>query len=155
MAAITPKMKDGKIISYQFRACMGRDEAGKQIFRCTTWQAPSELTPSKAEKAAKKAAEAWEKEARAEYEKDIKDPERVKAREISRSKTDFADFVLHEWFPICVDNGEHKPKTIAFYNDTTKNIIGYFQGCILQKISATDIQKFIIKLRTERGFTPQ
>lgn len=155
MAAITPKMKDGKIVSYKFRACMGRNDAGKQIFRCTTWRVPTELTPSKVEKAAYKAATAWEKEAKMEYEKDIKDPERIKTREISRSKTYFADFVLHEWFPICIDNGEHKPKTIAFYNDTTKNIVAYFEDCILQKITATDIQKFIIKLRTARGFTPQ
>lgn len=155
MAAITPNKKDGKIISYKFRACVGRDEVGKQIFRCTTWKVPTELSPAKAEKAANRAAELWEKEVRAEHAKDLEDPERVKAREISHSKTEFSDFVLNDWFPICIDNGEHKPKTIAFYNDTTKNIVAYFQGYILQRISSTDIQKFIIQLRTEHGFTPQ
>ena len=155
MAAITPKKKNGKIISYKFRACIGRDEAGKQIFRCTTWKVPLDHSPSKAEKAASRAAETWEKEVRAEYEKDIRDPERVRAREISRSKTEFSDFVLNEWFPICIENGEHKSKTIAFYNDTTKNIVAHFNGYILQKISSTDIQKFIIQLRTERSYTSQ
>ena len=155
MAAITSKKKDGKIISYKFRACVGRDEAGKQIFRCTTWKVPTELSPAKAEKAANRAAELWEKAVRAEYAKDLEDPERVKTREISRSKTGFTDFILNDWFPICIDNGEHKPKTIAFYNDTTKNIVAYFQGHILQRISSTDIQKFIIQLRTDRRFTPQ
>lgn len=121
----------------------------------STWTAPAELSPAKARKAASKAAEEWEKQARAEYEQDLKDPERVKAREIARSRTDFADFVLHDWFPICIDNGEHKPKTIAFYNDTTKNIIEHFMGCNIQKIGSTDIQKFIIQLRTVKGYTPQ
>lgn len=155
MAAITPNKKDGKIVSYKFRACVGRDEAGKQIFRCTTWKVPTELSPAKADKAANRAAELWEKEVRSEYAKDLKDPERVKAREVLHSKTEFSAFVLNDWFPICIDNGEHKPKTIAFYNDTTKNIVTCFQGYILQRISSTDIQKFIIQLRTERGFTPQ
>ena len=155
MAAVTPKKKNGKIISYKFRACVGRDESGRQIFRCTTWKVPSGLSPAKAEKAATKAAEIWEREVRAEYAKDIVEPERVKIREISRTKTAFLDFVQNEWFPICIDNGEHKAKTIAFYNDTTKNITNYFRDYILQKIHSTDIQKFIIYLRTERGYTPQ
>ena len=155
MATITPKMKDGKLVSYKFRACTGRDETGKQIFRCTTWHVPNELTPSKAERAAHKAADVWEKEVKAEYEKDVKDPERIKAREIARTRTDFARFISDDWFPVCINNGEHKPKTVAFYNDTVKNILDYFRGQTIQKISSTDIQKFIIYLRTDKGFTPQ
>ncbi len=58
------------------------------------------------EKAVQRAAADWEKQARAEYEKDLYDPERVKVREADRTKTDFARFVLEEWFPICIDNGE-------------------------------------------------
>ena len=122
MASVREKIKDNKIISFQFTCSIGRDENGKQIRRYSTWTPPAELSPARARKAAVKAAEEWEKQAIAEYEQDLKDPERVKAREIARSRTDFVDFVLHDWFPICIDNGEHKPKTIAFYNDTTKNI---------------------------------
>ena len=110
MATISPKTKDGKIISYKLKAYMGRDESGKQIFRCTTWQVPEDLSPSKAERAAQRAAEAWEREAKAEYLKDMEDPSRIKAREISRSKMDFVRFILEDWFPVCIDNGEHKPK---------------------------------------------
>ena len=68
MAAITPNKKDGKLVSYRFRSCVGRDPEGKQIFRSTTWSVPVGLTPSKAEKAAQKAAEQWEFEMRAEYQ---------------------------------------------------------------------------------------
>lgn len=155
MAAITPNQKNGKTISYRFRACVGRDESGKQIFRSTTWNVPEGLIPSKAEKAAQKAADQWEREARAEYEKDVKDPERVKARELARTKIDFVSFVENDWFPICIDNGERKPKTVSFYNDTKKNIVAYFSGQTLQKMTATQIQKFLIYLRTEKGFAPE
>ena len=56
MASIIPKEKDGKIISYKFKACVGRDDCGKQVFRCATWKVPAGLVPSKAVKAAEKAA---------------------------------------------------------------------------------------------------
>lgn len=56
MASIIQNKKDGKVISYKFQACVGRDEFGKQIWRCTTWKAPDGLIPSRAEKAAQKAA---------------------------------------------------------------------------------------------------
>lgn len=155
MASIIPKEKDGKIISYKFKACVGRDDCGKQMFRCTTWKVPASLVPSKAAKAAEKAAAAWEQDARAEYEKDLQDAERARRREIAKCKTDFVHFVKNVWFPICIEDGEHKPKTISFYNDTTKNITAYFAGCNMQKITPAEIQKFIIYLRTEKGFSPR
>ena len=155
MATITPKEKDGKIIAYKFRACVGRDENGKQVSRATTWKIPENLSMTRLTSAAQRAAADWEKQARAEYEKDLYDPERIKAREVDRTKTDFARFVLEEWYPICIDNGERKPKTVSFYHDTTKNIVAHFQGQIVQKITAPDIQKFLIYLRTEKGFAPQ
>lgn len=155
MAAITPNSKNGKIISYRFRVCVGRDAEGKQLFRSTTWAIPDGLTPSKAERAARKAAEQWEKTARAEYEEDLKNPQRVKDREIDRTKTDFAAFVLEDWFPICIDNGEHKPKTVEFYGYTARAVAEHFSGRVLQKITATDIQKYIISLRTDKGFSQQ
>ena len=155
MASIIPKEKDGKIISYKFKACVGRDDCGKQVFRCTTWKVPAGLVPSKAVKAAEKAAAAWEQDAKAEYEKDLQDAERARQREIAKCKTDFVHFVKNVWFPICIEDGEHKPKTISFYNDTTKNITAYFAGCNMQKITPAEIQKFIIHLRTEKGFSPR
>ena len=155
MAAITPNTKNGKVLSYRFRACVGRDTLGKQVFRSTTWVIPDNIAPSKAEKAAYKAAELWEKSVRTEYEEDIRNPERIKAREIAQAKTDFVAFIETDWFPICIDDGEHRPKTISFYRDTKKNIAEYFKGQVLQKITATDIQKFLIHLRTNKEFSPQ
>ena len=37
MASIYPNRKNGKIISFKFKAYLGRDENGKQAFKCTTW----------------------------------------------------------------------------------------------------------------------
>ena len=28
----------------------------------------------------------------------------------------YEDFVNDIWFPICIDNGEHKAKTVSFYD---------------------------------------
>ena len=56
MASITQNKKDGKVVSYKFMACVGRDELGKQIFRCTTWNIPEGMIPSRVGKAAQKAA---------------------------------------------------------------------------------------------------
>ena len=85
----------------------------------------------------------------------MQDAERARQREIAKCKTDFVHFVKNVWFPICIEDGEHKPKTISFYNDTTKNITAYFAGCNMQKITPAEIQKFIIHLRTEKGFSPR
>lgn len=155
MATIIPNVKNGRVVSYKLRAFLGRDDTGRQITKYTTWRVPTGMTPAKAERAAQKAAQTWERQARSEYEQDLKSPERVKIREIARSNSSFIAFINNEWFPISINNGERKPKTIAFYSDTVKNISAYFSGYTLQKISATDIQKFIIWLRTNKGYTPQ
>lgn len=148
MATIIKNPNNEKGISYRFRAYLGKTELGKQITRYTTWYAPSDLTPTKAERAALKAAAEWEKQVKAEYEQDLKDPARVKAREIDRTKTDFSDFIQNVWFPLCVCNGEHKHTTIEFYRHITNKISEYFDDKILQKITSLQIQEYIIYLRT-------
>lgn len=149
MASIKANNKDGKTVSFRFRCCVDREENGKQVFRTLTWHIPDGLTPSKAERAAKKAAAEWEKQVKTEYEADLKNPERVKQREIDRTKTDFADFIQNVWFPLCVCDGEHKHTTVEFYRNITNKIAEYFKGAILQQITSLQIQKYIIYLRTE------
>ena len=149
MATLTQNKKDGKVISYKFKACVGRDEFGKQIFRCTTWKVPDSLIPSRMEKAAQKAAAEWERQAKEEYKKDVLNPQRIKEREISKARTDFACFINELWFPICICDGEHKPNTIAFNRNISNTIAAYFSGKAIQRITGTDIQKYLIFLRTE------
>ena len=149
MAALIQNKKDGKTVSYKFKCCLGRDEKGKQLFRCSTWRAPDGLTPSKAQRAAEKAAAQWEKEIRDEYEKDRKDPQRIKEREIAKSQTDFPDFIINTWFPMRVRDGEHKTTTIEFYRHITNKIAEYFSEKALQEISSIQIQQYLIYLRTQ------
>ena len=70
MANIRENKRDGKLISYRFTVCLGRDANNKQIRRYTTWDIPEGLTPAKAKKAAERAADAWEREEREEYQKE-------------------------------------------------------------------------------------
>ena len=155
MATITPKSKNGKIVAYKFKSCVGRTDDGKQILRYTTWHVPDGLIPSRARKAAERAAAQWEKGARTEYELDVKQPERVREREIDSKRTEFAQFVNDVWFPLCINDGEHKQSTVEFYRATLKRIIEHFKGKYIQEITSTDIQKFLIYLRmtcrTQRG----
>ena len=67
MASIIPNTKNGKIVSYKFKACVGRDELGKQVFKCTTWKIPDGLAVSRVERAAQRAAVSWERQAKEAY----------------------------------------------------------------------------------------
>lgn len=148
MASVTQNKKDSKVLSYKFRACVGRDEFGKQVWKCTTWKAPDGIMPCRAEKMAQKAAADWERQARDEYQKDLQNPERIKERQAAKDRTEFADFVHNTWFPICICDGEHKPTTVAFNKHISNVIADYFRGKAIQIISGTDIQKYLIYLRT-------
>lgn len=149
MASIIQNQKEGKTVSYKFKCCVGRDELGKQIFRCSTWKVPEGMVPSKAEKAAQRAAVQWEREVKDEYQEDLLSPERIKEREIAKKRTEFSKFVLEQWFPICIDDGNHKHTTVDFYRHTTNRIATYFSGKTIQSITSIEIQKFLIYLRTE------
>ncbi len=149
MASVKPNEKNGRIISYKFRTCVARDEQGKQITRSCTWKCPDGMPPSKAERTARRAAESWEKEVRAEYEKDLSAPERIRQREIEKTQTEFSHYANDIWFPSYVQNGEHKPSTIDFYRNTSKSIIHYFSGKVIQSITPLDIQDFLSFLRKD------
>ena len=149
MASIKQNVKNGKVVSYRFRVCVGRDAHNKQIFKTTTWKAPDGLTGKRLEREAEKQAQKWETQARADYEKDLANPERVREREISASKVEFTDFVDNVWFPLFVDNGTHKKTTCDFYKDSVKRIKPYFKGMYLKDIHTIDIEKYLKWLRTE------
>ena len=114
MAAITENKKNGKTVSFKFRAYLGRNEIGKQINKYTTWFAPDELTPAKALKAAEKAAAEWEIKVREEYEREVLEPQRKRERLINEGRIPFTEFVHSFWFPLAINDGEHKRTTIDF-----------------------------------------
>ena len=114
MASIIEKVKGSKIISFKFRTCLGRDENGKQILKCTTWYPEEGLTKAKSRKAA--AAAEWEKAAREAYllEKAEKEKQALEAMEKAEVLT-FDRFVREVWLPLAVNDGQHRPSTVAMY----------------------------------------
>ena len=151
MANIREKQKDGRIISYSFTVCLGRDTNGKQVRRFTTWAPPEGLAPTKARKAAERAADAWETEVRAEYQKEKEAKAQGRAYMLPPEKRhdDFVTFVKGNWLTLQIRGGNAKPSTVAFYEYMTKPITEYFQSAVLQEISPADIQRYFIYLRTE------
>lgn len=151
MATIYPNKRDGKTVSYKFKALLGRDKSKKQIIRCTTWTPPVGLTPAKDAKAAERVADAWEQEAKAEFQVEQEAKAQGWAQNIPPEKRhdDFTEFVNGTWFPLHVRGGSHKPSTIAFYQHMTQTITQYFSGMELQQIAPMDIQKYLVYLRTK------
>ena len=96
MANIRENTKNGKVVSYRFTACMERDVRGKQVRKYTTWTPPEGLTPAKAKKAAERAADAWEQEVRAEYQKE-KELGNAYRLPPEKRHDDFAAFVNEMW----------------------------------------------------------
>ena len=64
MADILEKKKGKKIVSFKFTACLGRDENGKRICKCTTWKPPEGMSNAKARKHAEAEAYQWEQRLR-------------------------------------------------------------------------------------------
>lgn len=151
MASIIPKKKSGRIVSYKFKTCVGKNAQGKQIFRCMTWLPPEGMSTLKADRAAEKAALDWEDTVRAEYEKELS------ARTAGADYTlppeqrhdDFNWFVSDVWLPLYVRSGSLKPTTVTYYQHMAQTITGYFNGAVLQEIGPLDIQKYLVYLRTE------
>ena len=95
MANIRENKRNGKLVSYRFTVCLDRDAQGKQIRRYCTWTPEQGVTPSKARKAAERAADAWEQEVRAEYQKqqEAKAQGRAYSLPPEKRKDDFVAFV--------------------------------------------------------------
>ena len=143
MATIdTRRNKQGEITGYRLRACMGRDEMYRQIWRTTTIPRPEGLTPAKEKKEVQNIADEWEKRQRKEYER-------------THAKTDkdnitFADFVTNHWWTDYVEDGEHKPSTISFFHYMSNDILEYFgPRKKLKQIDTEGIKRYIKYLRTE------
>ncbi len=65
MANIRENKKGGKVVSYRFIVCLGRDAEGKQIRSYTTWRPPVGMMPAKARKEAERQAALWEDQKKA------------------------------------------------------------------------------------------
>lgn len=151
MANIRENKRNGKTVSFRFTACLERDAQGKQVRRYTTWTPPEGLTPSRARKAAERAADIWEEEVKAEYqkEKEAKAQGHTYMLPPEKRHDDFVAFIQNIWLPLQVRDGNSKPTTVAFYQHMIKPIVGYFQGTVLQEISPIDVQRYLTYLHTD------
>ena len=143
MASITPrKDKSGNVTGYKVRACMGRDEQYKQIFRTTTIKRPEGLTPAKEKKEVERLADAWEQAQREEYEK-------TRSKE-SKDKITFSDFVNKHWWLDHVEDGQHTPSTISFYRHMADDLLAYFgPRKRLAQIDAEAVKRYVKYCNTE------
>lgn len=145
MASIQEKTKNSKIISYKFKAYLGRDASGKQMFRCMTWKPPENLSKAKSRREAERAAAAWEAQIRSESPIMQSEP----TSEQHSDQYAFSEFVNEIWVPLFVRDGSHRPSTIAMYTNLLKIILPYFGGTPIQQITALQITKYLSWLRNE------
>ncbi len=150
MAAIEEKIKDGKIVSFKFKACLGRDPNGKQVFRCKTWFPEEGLTNNKSRKAAAAAAAEWEQAAKQAFLLEQEEQERQAAEAAENAKIlTFGRFVREVWLPLAVNDGEHRPSTVAMYNAILDVLLPHFDETPLQEVTALQITAYLKWLRTD------
>ena len=147
MANITRKeLKDGSI-TYRFRACVGRDAGGKQVWRTTTINSPG-LTPKKEEKEVERLAGEWEKEEREAYA-----TERQSIREFERKRkagsVTLKEFVDMAWFPVHVQNGEASVNSVKFYEHTSRIVCDRMGNMKLEDITTYECAQFVSYLNNE------
>ena len=144
------KNKDGEVIGYRFRVCVGRDARKKQVWRTKTIPRPFGLSAKKEEKEVKRLADAWEQEQRKEYEKN-KNRENL-LRESEKNRITLSDFIELHWFEKHVKDGKHTPDTIAFYQSMSEDIKSYFKseypGIKLNQVGKEEVLDYLVWMRT-------
>lgn len=149
MATVKENKKNGKTFSFRFTTCLGRDENQKQIRETRTWTPPQDLSASKAKKMAERVANEWEAKLKEDYQKIKEARERDAELPPELRQDELTDFINNVWIPLEVRKANAKPHTIVFYTNIAKTITKYFDKAIIQKITALDIQKYLLYLGTD------
>lgn len=147
MASIkTNRNKAGQIISYRFRACVGRDEVtGKQIWRTATYPKPDGLTPKAERRAIERAADEWERQQRDDYRKGLSP---------DRDKMTLAAFIRRHWWPNSIEAAGHAPNTLISYRKLSNGVLEHFGERIrLVEVDPERIGRFVRWLKVDRGLS--
>lgn len=143
MATIdTRRNKRGEITGYRIRACVGRDDQYKQVWRTCTLPRPEGLTPARERREVERQADAWEQEQKAAYQQGhtARDKQRVT----------LAEFVRLHWWPDHVMDGTHTPSSVSFYRYMSDDILAYFgEKKHLNQIDAEAVKRYVKYLNTE------
>lgn len=152
MAAIKENhRKDGSTVSYRVRACVGRDEMGKQVWRTTTIsieqvedeaakQGVNRLTPVKQQNIVKRLADVWET---AEKEKFSKAPTAK-----DKGRVTVKDFIEKTWIPVYVEDGQKSVNSVKFFKNTSRPIIDFMGNKRMNQVDTELCSKFIAYLNT-------
>ena len=152
MAAIKEyKNRDGEVISYRFRACMGRDAEGKQVWRSetvsmaqvedeATRQGIERLTPAKQKKLVEALANAWEATEKEKYSKapTAKD----------KGRTTVKAFIDDIWIPTYVEDGQKSPNSVKFFKNTSRPIIDFMGDKRMNQVDTELCSRFVSYLNT-------
>ena len=152
IASITERKKKNGAISFKFRACLGRDENGKQFFKATTWEPPEGLSPVKARKMAEAEAERWEQEIRnngSAPKGTYTTPPPVPLPPQTPEKETFRYFAQQVWMPLKVVGGGLRPSTIAMYTFILRIILPKLGDKRIKEITGVDIMRYLQYLRDE------
>ena len=144
MATIQENRKNGKVVSYKFKICLGRTPNNKQIQKTTVWKPPADYTPAKAKSAAAHAAAIWEAEVREQFQKNSK---LLLASQIGRLT--FTTFINDIWLRYHIRGRDCKPSTIVFYEKMAKTITDYWGKTLIQEITSIQIEAFLAYLHTD------
>lgn len=142
MATIdTRRDKAGSITGYRFRACIARDEQGKQVWRTATIKRPEGLTPAREKKEVERLADEWERAQVAQYSKthSKEDIERIT----------FECFVRDHWMKDHVMDGEHTPSSVSFFRYMSDDLIAYFGTKKLVQIDTEAVKRYLRYLNKE------
>lgn len=142
MASIYPNTKNGKIISFKFKAFLGRDENGKQRFKCMTWIPEKFMSDKKLLQTAQREATIWELGV-------IKNEKEKKLKKEPQFIT-FNEFAENIWFPKEIDNSEHRKSTVAFNANMLKVIKEYFAEIKLCDVTSSFIEQYFDYLKNVR-----
>ena len=139
MASVYPNRKNGKIVSFKFKAYLGRDENGKQIFKCSTWTTDKAMSDSKLSALAEKKATIWEHNLLTALVEE--------QRASSPDEITFQDFAEKKWFPTELNNPERRNTTIDFRRNILRIAVGYLGESKLQEIDSTKIEEYLDYLK--------
>lgn len=140
--------KDGNLIGYKFRCCVGLNEKGNQVWKTMTIKHDDPRIAGKTPKALEKALNTlkgtWDQKQKDEY-KELKE-ESIE----DISKITLYSFVKYHWWTDHVLDGSHTPASISFYKYMSDDILEYFGKKIrLQQINGESVKRYIKYLNTE------
>ena len=141
MASIQENRKNGKLISFKFRACLGRDQEGKQHFKTRVWKPDKNYSESRMRKLAEKEAALWEREVNLQFQE--------RQETFTPSDILFADFVNKIWVP-SLQTDDIRATTLEFRGYILKTILPYFKDIRLADLDSRMAEDYLDYLKTKR-----